>query len=107
VAGRSGSCMTLADGGGVCAPNNDAATQGLLLMLKPDKAGEPATFVGVLPDGVSVTVAKTDGSEAQVTSSDNAFWVTGSSLSSLTVHTAGGAQTVLTVGPPPPPPSAQ
>ncbi len=105
VPGRSGSLMRIADGGGVFGPNDLAATQGLPMLRLPTQADEPAMFVGVLPDEVSVTVTNTDGTEAQVLRSGNAFWVTGSSLGSLTVHTqTAGDKTVLTTGPRTPPP---
>lgn len=81
----------------------------LPMLMRPARGDEPATFVGVLPDEVSVTVTKTDGTEAQVIRSGNAFWVTGPSLGSLIVHTkTAGDKTVFTVGPrtlPPIPPS--
>jgi putative intracellular protease/amidase len=99
VPGRTGSAMTRADGSGGAGPNDRVQTEGLVSMMLPTTAGNPVTFVGFVPDGVSVTVTRTDGSAAQVERSGTAIWVSGC-LGSLTVHTkTAGDKTLFTVNP--------
>lgn len=98
VPGGAGSCLyDGTSGASVCGPNSSVESQGLVLLLQPTTAGNPATFVGILPDGVSATATNTDGSAAQVTMSDQSFRLSGS-LSSVTVHTTGAGDKTLAVG---------
>jgi hypothetical protein len=50
-----------ASGGGVAGPNARVQEDGLVLLLLPTTPEHPVTFIGVLPDGVSVTAKNTDG----------------------------------------------
>ncbi len=96
VPGRSGSSMIAgANGGGAAGPNAHVREDGLVVLLLPTTPG-PVTFIGVLPDGVSVTAKNTDGSDAEIMRSDSAFSVSGD-LASLTRHTETGGEKTWTV----------
>jgi PhnB protein len=97
VPGRSGSRMVAGcDGGGGAGPNAGVQADGLVVLLLPTTAERYATFIGVLPDGVTATATNTDGSAAQVTTSVAAFSVSGD-LASLTVHTKAEGEKTWTV----------
>ena len=63
VAGGAGACMYTADQGGACAATAVATTQGLF-GAQVFVAGGADTFIGLVPDGASVTATNTDGTPA-------------------------------------------
>ena len=95
VAGSTGACMYTADQGGVCAATAVVTTQGLFGAQVP-VAGGADTFIGVIPDGASVTATNTDGTPARVERSGSAFAVTSDPrLSAVTIHEPDGQQLTL------------
>lgn len=97
VPGTYGCSLGVTDsGGGVGAPNERIVEQGAVVMLIPAVPGERAprrdaekTFVGVLPDGATVSAKKADGSGVEVTTSGAAFRV--DCAVTLTIRTKTGA----------------
>jgi hypothetical protein len=90
VVGSTGACMYTATQGGSCGPTALVTTQGLVLALVP-VGGGAATFIGVLPDGASVTATNTDGSNGPVARSGSAYSVSGdTNLRSVTIRDANG-----------------
>jgi hypothetical protein len=87
------------DGGGGCAANDRVQTRGLVLWLLPTTVGPPATFMGILPDGVSVTAKNGDGSTAEVATSGAAFVVSVTGREGgITVHTKTVGDHTTTAG---------
>jgi hypothetical protein len=105
VVGGTGACIYTSTQGGSCAPTALATTQGLVATLVP-LAGGAATFIGVVPDGASVTAMNTDGSSGPVARSGGAYSVSGDgNLRSVTIRDANG-QTFTLPAPGPAPAAA-
>ena len=95
VAGSTGACMYTADQGGACAATAVATTQGLFGAQVP-VAGGADTFIGLIPDGASVTATNTDGTPGFVERSGSAFAVTGDlGLRTVTIHEPDGGHLTL------------
>ena len=95
VTGSTGSCMYTAHDGGVCAANDLVSSQGLVGAQVP-VAGGADTFIGVVPDGASVTATNTDGTPGPVSRSGAAYSVSGDAdLRSVTIHEADGQVVTL------------
>ena len=104
VAGSTGARMYTADQGGACAATALATTQGLFGAQVP-VAGGADTFIGLVPDGASVTATNTDGTPGPVERSGSAFAVTGDPrLLTVTIHEPDGQP--LTLPAPGPAPAA-
>jgi len=114
VPGSTGACMYTTSDGGSCAPTDLVTTQGLVVAMVP-VAGGAVAFLGVVPDGASVTATNTDGTKGPVVRSGAAYGVSGdTNLRSATIHDADGQSFTLpapgpasagspaAAGPPPP-----
>jgi hypothetical protein len=106
VAGSTGTCMYTAHDGGVCAANDLVSSQGLLGAQVPVADGAD-TFIGVVPDGASVTATNTDGTPGPVSRSGAAYSVSGDAdLRSVTIREADGQLLTLPAPAPFSPPSS-
>jgi hypothetical protein len=95
VPGNEGTCMNLADGSGACGPNDLVAAQGLVLMLVPVSGGA-VTFIGVLPDGSSITATDANRSHHRVARAGAAFRISGDpNLREVTIHKRDGTRVKL------------
>jgi hypothetical protein len=91
--GATGSCLELANGAGVCAPNtgpDGAETRGLWLMLRPVSGTAAATVEGVLPAHAHATLALPSTASAVPTGAEGAFAVGDPSGVTLTIHEPDG-----------------
>jgi hypothetical protein len=71
------------------------ATHGEFLALVP-VAGGANTFIGIAPDGASVTATNTDGTQGAVSRSGGAYSISGdANLREVTIHEADGTTLTL------------
>ena len=95
IPGSTGTCIYVSNGGGVCGSNDSVNKQGLVQHLIP-VAGGATTFIGVVPDGATVTTMNLDGAEQRVSLAGGAFSITGDpNLRSVTIHEPGGQTLTL------------
>jgi hypothetical protein len=88
--------MDLADGSGACGPNGPVEAQGLVLMLVPATGHGAVTFIGVLPDGASISATDVDGTHPVVARGGAAFKISRDpNLRELTIHNRDGKQVTL------------
>jgi len=92
VPGNFGSCMYTSTDGSVCTSNPLISTEGAQALLVPD-AGGPATLIGIVPDGATITATNADGSGFSLRLNVAAYTVSDDpNLRSVTVHETDGQQ---------------
>ena len=95
VPGSTGTCIYTINRGSVCAANDLVAVQGLVTVAVPVSKGA-VSFVGIVPDGGSVTATNTDGTPAPVSVSGATFSVSGdANLRTVTIHEPDGQTATL------------
>jgi hypothetical protein len=92
VPGGLGSCMYTSTDGDVCTSNALMSTHGAQALLVP-VAGGADTFIGIVPDGATITATNGDGSGFSVALNIAAYTISDHpNLRSVTVHEPDGQQ---------------